>query len=153
MASGPASPGVGPIHARLISDPTFYENADTEAKVAIEKSTAEEKLQMYFSSGGRVVVHKGPLPSAFMGEEVPREHTALWHVVDKRDMLYIVYGYAYPGAEQENSVMLGLMQVLEDEIKGAGRGGLLSDEKIFAIAQAGRKISFYEYRKGGSRGV
>ena len=41
--------GVGPVLARIQSDPTFYRLASTDAKVRVERAVAEEKLQTNFS--------------------------------------------------------------------------------------------------------
>lgn len=155
IASGPTPPGRGPILARVMSDPTFYKQADTEAKVAIEKAIAEEKLEMYFATAGSTVVHKGPLPAMPADSQgmVPKEHTALWYVLHEDDKLRVVYVYAHAEAAEENKYMLALMQVMEKEVQEADRGGRLRDGKVFVIAQAGMGMSFFEYRGGGLQDV
>lgn len=155
IASGPAPPGVGPILARVMSDPTFYHQADTKAKVSIEKAVAEEKLQMYFATAGGSIVHKGPLPAPpaeSEGAVLPKEYTALWYVLHEDDMLWVVYVYAHAKAAEENEFLLRLIRVMEDEIKEAERGARVRDGKVFGIAQAGMAMSFFEYRGGGLQG-
>ena len=133
-----------------MSDPTFHKDADTEAKVAIEKAVAEEMLQRYFPGPLGRVVRKGPLP-ATPADTAPREHTALWHVLKEDDRLSVVYAYAHAGGETEDGLsmyMLRLRQVIGEEIKEAEMGGRVRGGKVFGIAQAGMTMSFFEYWGG-----
>ncbi|KAL9135396.1 MAG: hypothetical protein Q9175_003409 [Cornicularia normoerica] len=151
--STPTNPGGGPIRARIILDPTFYKEADTEAKVAVEKAVAEEMLQMY-SSGGRIA-HKGPL-SALPAESqgtVPKEHTFLWHVLNEHDLLCTVYVYAHAETPDQYGCLGKLMQVMADEIEEAEKGVRLGKGKVGGIAQAGSAIAFFEYLGGGLRSL
>ncbi|CAD6585670.1 MAG: hypothetical protein ASARMPREDX12_002090 [Alectoria sarmentosa] len=155
MASGPTPPGIGPTLARVMSDPTLHKQADTEAKVAIEKAIAEETLQMYCAHGNSRIVHKGPfsaMPAEFQNK-VPKEHTALWHVSNEDDMLLGLYVYVHAEAAEINTYLLRMKQLMEDEIKEAEVGGRLRDRKVFGIAQMGMSMSFFLRGSGGLEGV
>lgn len=163
MASGPASPGVGPVLARAIADPTFYQNADTDAKVAVEKAIAEEKLEMCKPDFD--VVCKGPLQAlllllrhgtttTFSGVvPPPEERTALWHVLykDAEDaMIKIVYVYAhFEPEDDEEENMAALRGVLKGQFELVEKEGRLRGRKAFGIAQAGMRFLFFEYDGGG----
>lgn len=146
---------MGPVLARVISDPTFYKNADTDAKVAVEKAIAEEKLEM-FKTDLTTVVSKGPPPLHLLdhGTTVPKERTALWHVLYKDDddnAIKVVYVYAHFETEEKEgaeSNMAALLGVLRDEFELAEKEGRLRGRRAFGIAQAGTGLSFFEYDGG-----
>lgn len=168
-SSGPAAPpAVGPVLARVHSDPAFYHNANTDAKVAVEKAIAEEKLEMF--KPNHDVVTKDPPPlllrlrNGTSGGVVPlpKERTALWHVLFKDDhdehagMIKVVYLYAH--FESENDKGEGgaaLLDALNHEFRRAEKEGKLWDQRAFGIAQAGMQVSFWAFdgAVGGVRGV
>lgn len=135
-----------------MTDPTFYQEADTAGKIAVETAVAEEKLRLYFGDGGARVVHKGSLA----GKVDEGQHCggAVWHVfpAGAEDRLWVVYVYAHAEAGGESSCMVGLRRVLGDEIREAEKGGRVRGGKTFGIAQAGMGISFFEYGGGGGGG-
>lgn len=162
------------MHARVLSDPTFYQHADEAAKVAVEIALAEEKLKMYFSSNYDIVP-QGAFPATiasasassattkeFFGgvelEEIARlpgvrkwgtvelEQTRVWHVVDRGgdEGIKGVYVYAHVEAEKGMGFLTG---VLGMEMGKAEREGRLRERerRAFGVVQAGMGVAFFEY--------
>ncbi len=108
----------------------------------MEIAIAEEKLQMYFSSGKIVRSGRISATASTAWDTVQEEHTAIWYVVNEDDTIKLVYVYAHVEVQKGAAV---LMKVLEEELKAAEKDGRLKDGRAFGIIQGGMSIEFFEY--------